>query len=235
MKRRASQSYKSTPYKRPRQLKSGGTTKAMVKKDASDYRILRSFRPDYKVTDAYYSIAPSTTPSFLNIYGNLTQGTGWKDNYVGREISPIGLDCRIHIYGSSANAFLTADYNNQVRFLIFQWMDDAAVTSAGLFESNISGLGYLDSPIDMANYNNIEVLHDETVSLWALVQSSTFSWGTCWNKRIYIKANKMRNMEFNTTVGNVSKGGLFCCVQSDSANTPHPLFYWHSRLTFLDV
>lgn len=204
----------------------------MVRKDRADYAVARVIKPDYKITDAAFGPSAVTTAgTVLNLMTSMVAGTGYKNNYIGREIQPVGLDLRISVVGALSNAFAAADLNNQTRIMVFQWMDDAVPTVASTLEG-----GSVLSPIEINNYNNIEVLYDENFATFMAAFDPVNNYGssTSHTRRIYIKGKKMRNVEFNSTGGGLSKGGIYAVIVSDSAIAPSPTYAIYSRLTFLD-
>lgn len=214
-----------------------------LKVDAVAYRALRSVHPDFKVTDSHnFGPIPNAPAVFISLLENMSTGTGMKDEYVGRTITPVGLDVRLELVGSQTSTFLGADLYNNSRILIFQWMDDATVTEAGILQSVAEGLapGFkTTSPINFSNYNNIEVLVDENFQTFInAFEPTSGSYATSDLKFMhrYIKGRKMREVEFDGTGGaSTRKGGLFAMLTSDSTADPHPSFNLYTRLTFLDV
>lgn len=213
-----------------------------VRKDRVAYKSLTRLHPDFKVNDTFNNLQVDVTPSFISVLSGMTTGSAARGQYVGRTIAPVGLDLRFEIIGSQTSTFLGADLYNNLRLMVFQWMDDATVTGAGTFQSIADGLGAgfaTTSPITFKNYNNIEVLMDENFQTFINAFESTpggYAVSNLQCGRRYIKAKKMREVEFDGTGGDTTtKGGLFYVVVSDSVAVPNPTINIVSRLTFLDV
>lgn len=216
-----------TPYSR---------TTGMVRKDRADYRIPRVVKPDFKITDTFTNPTSITTAgTVINLTASMTQGANWKNNYIGREVQPVGLDLRFNLVGALSNAFIGSDLNNITKVLLFQWMDDAVPTTATLLESGATAAGPV-SPILFSNYNNIEVLYEETFPTFIQAYDPANNYGSSngYTRRIYIKGKKMRTIEYNNSNGGTAKGQLYLLVISDSALAPSPTFDAYTRLTFLD-
>lgn len=201
-------------------------------KDARDYAIVRSPRVDYKITDTTFSGSASTTATLDYLMANLVVGTGYLNNYIGREIFPAGLDFSIEIVGAESNAVLTADQTNLTRVLVFQWMDDATPTASLVLQSTAATTACM-SPINFKNYNNINVLIDWRVSTWTTATLSNYASSNAYNARRYIKGKKLRAIEMDGS--NVIKGSIWMLVVSDSGVAPSPGFSGYSRLTFTDA
>jgi len=227
MKRKRSVSYKHTPYKNPKRA-------SMQNKERSDYQLVRNVSLDYKVADFSSSGTINTTGGILVLHGNMTQGSNYFNNYIGRKVELIGVDLRYEIVGAVSNAILTADQNNKTRLLLFQWMDDAAPTVASVLQITGSATAVL-SPITINNFENINVLHDSLVSTYTTATTTGYASSTSFSKRVYIKRKKLRPIDFNNTTGGTSKGGIFILLSSDSAVAPNPSYTLYSRLTFTDA
>jgi len=241
MKRKASGRIKTA--RGTKRQRANSYNASALKVDAVAYRALRSVHPDFKVTDTHNAgFAPNAPATIISLLENMSTGTGMKDEYVGRTITPVGLDVRLELIGSQTSTFVGADLFNNSRILVFQWMDDATVTEAGILQSVAEGLspGFkTTSPINFSNYNNIEVLVDENFQTFInAFEPTTGSYATSdlHFMHRYIKGKKMREVEFDGSGANTTrKGGLFAMLLSDSTAAPNPSFNLYTRLTFLDV
>lgn len=193
-------------------------------------------RSDPKVTDTNNAGSITSTGTILNLQANLVTGTGYKDNYIGRKVTPIGLSVRFDLAGAQSNVFAGADLNNFSRLLVFQWMDNTTPTVATVLETIVGGAIVL-SPILMANYNNIQVLVDKTFPTWVTYydSSSGYSASNGYNEVRYVKGKKMVPLEFTTSTVVPVKGSIWALLVSDSAIAPSPAYTLYTRLTFLDV
>lgn len=216
------------PKKKPRLA-------SMPVKQTIDYRILSQPRGEYKVTDYKNVQAATTTAVILNLTDNLAQGTSYKDNFIGRTLTPVSLDIRLKVIGAQSNAFAAADLFNCTRVLIFQWLDSAIPSASSVLEEYSAGYSEI-SAIRRKNYELISVLSDKTYHTW--IQGTTSGGYTASNgyeKRIYIKQKKLAEMLYDKDTDTWQRGNFFALIVSDSGVTPNPYVTLYSRLTFLDM
>jgi len=196
-------------------------------------QLVRLPRVDYKYTD--FTSGPgsiTTSGTILNLTANLVPGTGFKNNFIGREVTPTSLDIRYEVVGASSNVFAAADLNNKMRVLIFQWEDSTTPSVTGIIE-NAAVL----SPISGINYENIDVLSDKIYSTWVNSFDATSAYGNSnsYSTRIYVKARKLMPLTWNSGNTDFQKGTIYCLVISDSAATPNPTFSIQTRLVYQDA
>lgn len=190
-------------------------------------------RVDYKATDFLNGpTSITTTATILNLTTNLVPGTGFSNNFVGREVVPVALDVRYEVVGAVSNAFAAADYNNKTRVLIFQWEDSASPVATGILQ-NANVL----APISLINYENIDVLSDQIYSTYcsSYDSASGYANSTSHTERIYIKRKKLMPLLWNSSASDFQKGTIYCLVISDSTVAPSPSFSIQSRLIFQDA
>jgi len=202
---------------------------------ASRFIISPPIRSDPKVTDFYYAAtAVTSSGTILNLLANLTSGTGYLNNFVGRQLTPIGLDIRYQVIGCQSNALAASDLTNNVRVMIFQWDDAVTPTVAGVLQAASTNMM---SPILITNYDNITVLHDKLYSTWitSFDATSGYANSNAYTRRKYIKGFRINPITWNSGAVDPQKGGLYALLISDSGVTPNPFVTLTSRLTFNDL
>lgn len=202
---------------------------------ASRFIVSPSIRSDPKVTDYYYpSTAVTSTGTVINLLANLTAGTGYFNNFVGRQLTPIGLDFRYEVIGAQSNALAGADLSNITRVMIVQWDDSLTPVVGSILQAPSTNMM---SPISLTNYDNITVLHDKLYTTWITAYDVTSSYANSNShcRRKYIKGHRMNPVMWNSTAVDPQKGGLYAILISDSSVTPNPFVTFTCRITFNDM
>lgn len=191
---------------------------------------------EHKVFDLDTTTTVTTAGTIVNMYSAFTQGVGYRNAYLARIVTPVGLDIRWHAVGpgqyTGAAGVLTDLYAN-IRLIVYQWFDSAIPTMSGTVQTVASIL----SPINIDNYQNINVLMDEIISLDCTTYEHDVGAQTYTNKagRRYIKGKKMGPIELNTGAGQFQDGGIYYAVYSVSGSAPHPALEVYLRLTAVDA
>lgn len=221
-------------YTQPRQPKTKRQQTA-VRKDRSDYTLARAPKPEFKWWGyTLGSSSATTTATVVDLSTVLSRGTLPVNNFIGRQLDLRGIDFRWIISGSQSNVMAGADLTNITRIILFQWMNAGTPAGTDVIGAASGSLCY--QPVSYTNYDNIEVLADimETTHMTVYNSNSTYSSSNIHCGRRYIKAKKLRPVEFNVGSTAIIKGGVYVCYLSDSAATPNPQVQFNASITFVD-
>lgn len=179
-----------------------------------------------KCTQYNFAHQVSNTGVVLNLYSNMSQGTGPLDNYLGNEILPTSIRMNLSItMGPLAGV---GDGTNVCRVIIFQWLDASAPVLGGVLASPSDPHSFLL----WNNTENVRVLSDK---LYALSQVTAAAGYDALCDKVYIKGKKIMPTKFDQHgAGTTQKGGLYVAILSDSAVAPAPYFQASFQVTYTD-
>lgn len=203
---------------------------------ANQLQILRARPDEVKVYDASVVDIANVTGVVINplVTQAFAQGTAQRNEFIGRFLTPIGLDLRFHVVGpAQASGATVPDLFDNVRVVVFQFLDSDVPTVAGVLQTS----SHL-SPLNLTNYNNINVLMDRLFPLYptAIDSDSNACMYNNYSERVYIKGKKMVPIEMNTdgASNTFQKGGIYWCQIGNSTVAPHAAVQVHMRLSFKD-
>lgn len=180
--------------------------------------------------------AVTATGTVLDIFGGMTQGTGMRNQFLGRKFQPIGIYYSYSVTYGAGNATTNNRFTPQVRVTLLQWEDSYAVGGGpaltGIFEDATS----VYSPFELVNWENIDCLHDKVYTPYCTVSvSATQQAGTIEHCSGYIKGKKLKPVLYNDVNTAWQKGGCLFAFYAETNLTPNPSLQGYIRVYFQDA
>jgi len=198
----------------------------------------RTTIPEYKVTDNITSNQSVTTTGIIhNCTTNLVRGTGALNNFIGNNVTPVGLQVRYQIVSGESSSIIPVgpDTNNMTRVVVFQWLSDTVPAISDIFQST-AGLAPI-SPWKQENLDKLNILSDRNYATWLVSYqynslSTTIS-GNAYTDSVYIKGKKLLPIQFSQAA-TPNQNNIYVVFIADSTAVPHPTCSCMTRITYTD-
>lgn len=178
----------------------------------------------------------SATGTVLDCLGGMTQGTGMRNNFLGRKFQPIGISFMYAITQTPGNYTTNNRENPKIRVSLIQWEDISVIGTGpsitGIYEDQTT----VFSPFELINWENIDTLHDTVHTPYCVAStSSTLQTGqTCFVKK-YIKGKKLKPVLYNDVSASWQKGDIVLAYYMDSNLSPGCTLDGYVRVYFQDA
>lgn len=209
-------------------------------KQHMNYIATKTNKPDVKVAQIKINLGTiaggGAAGNIYDILGGMTQGTGMRNQFIGRKINPIGLDIRYDVQQSTGNLTTNGKWNPIIRASVLQYGNQYAVNTPPPLVNIYEDLGSVHSPFELVNWEEIDCLHDAIYPLGTTVSvSATQQSGNAYTCHKYIKGKKLKPITYDDVAVAWKSGGLLFCLYGDTNTTPLPSVQAYIRLYFTDA